>query len=122
MGDDYENDGGEKEPGGEVKNAAPSGPSSYLTLQKPIEFGTYEPEELAVYAEWHQLSRPAQYQLVKKGVDNRLGHLIQQWAEITNVLDFRTKPHLQDALNKIMEQRKKVLADKERLMVEFAEF
>ena len=39
-----------------------------------------------------------------------------------NVLDSRTKPHLQDALNKIMEQRKKVLADKERLMVEFAEF
>ena len=105
-----------------LKSSAPSQNSNFLTLQKAIEFGTYEPEELAVYAEWHQLSRPAQYQLVKKGVDNRLGHLIQQWAEITNVLDFRLKPHLQEALDKIMAQRKKVLEDKERLMVEFSEF
>lgn len=105
-----------------LKSSAPPASTNFLTLQKAIEFGTYEPEELSVYPEWHQLSRPAQYQLVKQAVDKRLGHLIQQWAEITNVLDFRLKPHLQDALNKIMEQRKKVLEDKERLMVEFSEF
>ncbi len=103
-----------------LKSSAPPTTSNFLTLQKAIEFGTYEPEELAVYAEWHQLSRPGQYQLVKQAVDNRLRHLIQQWAEITNVLDFSKKPHLKEALEKIMDQRKKVLEDKERLMIEFA--
>jgi hypothetical protein len=113
---------GEYEDSNETLNPSSPPPTggSFLTLQKAIEFGTYEPDELSIFPEWHQLTRPAQYQLVKQGVDNRLRQLIQQWAEINNVLDFRLKPHLQEALDKIMEQRKKVLEDKERLMVEFS--
>lgn len=103
-----------------LKNSSPPPiQGSFLTLQKAIEFGDYEPEHLATFPEWHSLSRSAQYQLVKQAIDNRLRQLIEQWAEINNVLDFRNKPHLQEALDKIMDQRRKVLDDKERLMIEF---
>jgi hypothetical protein len=112
---------GEYEDSNEIlTSSAPPPSNNLLTLQKAVDFGTYEPEELSVFAEWHKLPRPAQYQLIKKALDNRLYHLIQQYSELNNALDFRNKPHLQEAQAKVMEQRQKVLADKERLMIEYS--
>jgi hypothetical protein len=93
--------------------------SPYLTLQKAIELGEYEPHVLSKYPEWHLLSKHAQLQLIRKGLDNREFQLKMEWAEIANVLDFSKKPHLEEVLKRIDTQRKKLYADRERLYIEY---
>lgn len=43
-----------------------------------------------------------------------------QWAEITNMLDFRLKPYLRDALKNIEKQLERLQEDKEKLYVEYS--
>jgi hypothetical protein len=47
-------------------------------------------------------------------------HLLTQWAEINNVLDFRLKPELKSALKNIEEQMRDLENDRERLYLEYS--
>ena len=57
---------------------------------------------------------------IRKALDNRNRQLINQWAEITNVLDFRLKPYLNEALRNIEKQLQQLKNDKELLYVEYS--
>lgn len=94
--------------------------SSILSLQKSIDLGEYSPEYLSQFPEWQQLTKHSQFQLIKKALENRLSQLAIQWSDINNLLDFSKKPHLQQALRNIEEQRLKVLKDKENLYIEYS--
>src|SRR6185369_864015 len=109
----------EKETSGETIAQAPSQGGSFITLQKAIELGEYEPQVLAKFDEWHKLSRHAQFQLVRKGLDNREHQIVMEWAEVNNVLDFSKKPELQSVLRNLEAQRKQILRDRERLYIDF---
>ncbi len=102
------------------KSSKPVSSSSRMTLQKAVDLGEYNPEYLATFPEWHTYSRQIQWQMIKKALDIRERQLIQQWAEISNIIDFRLKPHLQEAMDNIWKQRAKVKEDKERLIVEYS--
>lgn len=66
---------------GEVpRGGSPVQDGSYLTLQKAVEFGEYNPEKLATYPEWHKLSRHAQFELIKRALNNRNRQLWVKWA------------------------------------------
>lgn len=91
-----------------------------MTFQKAIDFGEYDPEFLSQFPEWHTFSRHIQFEYVRKAIKNRHRQLITQWAEITNVLDFRLKPHLNDALRNIEKQLRELDKDKEKLFMEYS--
>ncbi len=105
---------------GESPKGGSPQPASYLTLQKAIDFGEYDPEKLANFAEWHQLSKHAQFELIKKALDNRRHHLLEQWAALNNMLDFSKKPHLKPAIKNIEKQLKEVENDREKLYVDYS--
>ena len=88
-------------------------------LREVIEMGEYDPEYLGTFAEWHTLSKPVQWSLIKKALDIRERQLVQQWAEINNILDFRLKPELKIALKNIEKQRHQVMKDRETLLMEY---
>lgn len=94
--------------------------SSALTLQDAVEMGEYDPSFLSTFAEWHTLSRHVQFQYIRRALDNRHRHLVTQWAEIFNMLDFSKKPELSYALKNIQEQIKKLDKDRERLYIEYS--
>lgn len=94
--------------------------ASDMTLQKAIEMGEYNPDYLATFPAWHELSRHMQFQYIREALDNRNRHLITQWAEINNMLDFRVKPHLAVALKNIEKQLKKLDRDREKLYLEYS--
>ncbi|HVF68961.1 MAG TPA: hypothetical protein VNA13_00165 [Xanthomonadales bacterium] len=100
-------------------NPLASAPST-ITLQKAVDLGEYNPEYLSTFPEWHTLSNVIQWQMIKQALDNRERRLVKQWAEINNVIDFSEKPHLQEALRNIEKQRRKLMGDKEKLMVEYS--
>ncbi len=107
-------DKGEKLTGGSPK----SSPS--MTLQQAVDLGEYNPEFLSTFPEWHTLSRHVQFQYIRKALDNRHKHLIVQYAEINNMLDFRLKPHLNEALKNLEKQIKILENDRERLYAEYS--
>lgn len=96
------------------------GISGVMTLSRAIEMGEYDPEFLANFPEWHILSRHVQFQMIKKGLENRNSQLVTQWAEISNFLDFSKKPHLQKSLDSIQKQWTDLRLDKERLFQEYS--
>lgn len=98
-----------------------AGPAQTKTFQlrEVVDMGEYDPEYLGTFAEWHSLSKPVQWTLIKKALDIRERQLVQQWAEINNVLDFRLKPELKVALKNIEKKRHEVMADRERLLMEY---
>ena len=89
--------------------------SSALTLQKAIDMGEYDPSYLSTFAEWHKISRHMQFEYIRKALDNRNYHLLKQWAEINNMIDFRLKPQMAEALKNIEKQMKKLDSDREKL-------
>ncbi len=91
-----------------------------LSLDQAIEFGEYHPEILTSFEEWEDLSRIMQFQLIRKALDNRYRHLVTQYAEVNNTLDFSKKPQLQGALKNIEEQLRQLQKDKEKLYVEYS--
>lgn len=91
-----------------------------MTLREAIDMGEYNPEFLATFPEWHTLGRHVQFQFIRQGLDNRRKHLIVQYAEINNILDFRLKPHLKEAMSNIEKQLKAMEIDREKLFVEYS--
>ena len=81
-------------------------PVSKMTLQRAIELGEYDPEFLSKF--------------IRNGLDNRERQLVVQWSEINNVLDFRLKPQMREALRNIERQLDKVHSDRERLYLEYS--
>ncbi|KKQ94132.1 MAG: hypothetical protein UT19_C0004G0093 [Candidatus Woesebacteria bacterium GW2011_GWB1_39_10b] len=112
--------GFEEEGSIEKPSQKPAGTGSSMTLAKAVELGEYDPEFLATFAEWHGLPRHIQFQYVRQALDNRHRHLITQWAEVNNMLDFSKKPHLSEALENIMAQIKKLEKDREKLYLEYS--
>ena len=94
--------------------------SSVMTLQRAVELGEYKPEFLETFAEWHSLSAHVQLQYIRQAIDNRKRHLLTQWAEINNVLDFRLKPELKSALKNIEEQMRDLESEREKLYLEYS--
>ncbi len=94
--------------------------SSKMTLQKAVELGEYDPEYLSTFPEWHTLSRHVQFQFIREGLDNRRKQLVVQWAEVNNVLDFRLKPELKEALVNIKKQLDRLEVDREKLYLEYS--
>lgn len=90
-----------------------------MTLQKAIDLGEYKPEFLSTFPEWQTISKHVQFQFIKQGLENRRHQLLQQYAEISNVLDFRLKPELKDTLNNIHRQLKSLDNDFERISMEY---
>ena len=98
-----------------------SGKTSQKTFQlrEVIDMGEYDPEYLANFAEWHTLSKTIQWSMIKKALDVREHQLVQQWAEINNVMDFRLKPELKTALKNIQDKIHQVSKDREKLIMEY---
>ena len=91
-----------------------------LTFSKAIELGEYEPNFLEQFPEFSELTRPSQYEYVKKAIENRIKHIWVHWSELANLPDMSIKPQIRKAMEKLEQQHKKVMADKERLYIEFA--
>ncbi len=104
-----------------ASSAKPTTQSPTMTLQKAVDMGEYDPEYLASFPEWHTFSRILKYGFIKQALDNRQRQLDQQYAAIVNVIDFSKKPHLTQALDGIKEQWKRLSADKEKLLEEYAQ-
>jgi hypothetical protein len=104
------------EKGGSSKPAK----SYKMTLQKAVDMGEYDPKFLATFPEWHTLSRHVQFQFIRTAIENRRRHLVVQYAEINNILNFSKKPHLTDALRNIEKQLKLIESDREELFVEYS--
>ena len=90
-----------------------------MTLEKAVEMGEYEPSYLSTFPEWHGLTKYLQLQYIRRAIENRRRQLMFQWAEINNVLDFRLKPNLKEALRNIEKHLKKLDEDEERLFLEY---
>lgn len=91
-----------------------------ITLQQAVDFGEYQPDYLANFAQWHTLSPHIQWQLVRKALDIRHTQLITQYAELNNVLHLSKKPHVQNAMRSVEKQLKQLMEDQERLYVEYS--
>ncbi len=91
-----------------------------MTLQKAIDMGEYNPDFLATFPEWHQLSRHIQWEMIRDGLQNRRRQLRIHWAEIANQPDFSKKPQLHKALKNIEKQLDELQTDEERLQIEYS--
>lgn len=91
-----------------------------MTLKQAIDMGEYKPEYLSTFPEWLTLSRHVQFEHIRKAIENRRHQLLQQYAEINNMLDFRLKPHLTEAMKNIEKQLREVEDDREKLFVEYS--
>jgi hypothetical protein len=94
--------------------------TSTMTLSQAIQMGEYNPEYLATFPEWHQLSQHTQLQYLRMAMENRRKQLLTQWAEVNNLLDFRLKPELHETLRNIEAQLKKLENDRERIYVTYS--
>lgn len=110
-----DNEGGET-----LKPSKSTSTASIMTLEKAIEFGEYDPDYLATFPEWHSLTKHIQWEFISKAINNRNSQLLQQYAAVTNVLDFSKKPHLKESLKNIEEQWKKLAEDKEKILMEYS--
>ena len=90
-----------------------------MTLQKAIDLGEYDPKYLSTFPEWNELSKHIRFQFIKTAIENRRHQLLLQYAEISNVLDFRLKPELKETLNNIHQQIKKLDTDFEKFSMEY---
>lgn len=108
------------EAGEKLQSSKPAPSSKSMTLKEAIEMGEYNPELLATFPEWHTFSRHVQFQYIREALDNRNKQLLMQWAEINNMIDFRLKPQLAEALKNIEKQMKKLETDRENLYFEYS--
>ena len=100
-------------------SASGTPPIKTFQLNDVVEMGEYDPEYLSTFAEWHSLSKPIQWTLIKKALDIRERQLVQQWAEVNNILDFRLKPELKTVLKNIEDKRHQLFEDREKLLSEY---
>lgn len=108
-------DSGEFIGGGSAKPVAPM-----MTLQKAVDMGEYDPDFLATFPEWLELSRHIQCEMVRQALRNRRRQLRVHWAELANQPDFSKKPHLRQAMKNIEIQLNGLQADEERLQIEYS--
>lgn len=106
----------EEEP---TTSGAPAKKVPMMTLEKAVEMGEYDPDNLMVFPEWHQLSKHLQWAYISKGIENRRKFLRVQWARIANAPDYSQKPHLQSTLRGIEKQTNDLQLDEERLSSEY---
>jgi len=99
-------------------SSSPAGPK--ITFRQAIAMGEYDPKYLATFAEWLELPRHTQFQYIREALENRRSHLMTQWAEISNFLNFSKKPELKEGLKNIEEQWKKLDDDREKLYLEYS--
>lgn len=69
----------------EVLSSSPQTTNSsptFLTLQKAVDFGEYDPDFLGQFPEWHTLTRHIQFELIKKALENRDRQIWQHYAEL----------------------------------------
>ena len=104
----------------QAKSSGKPTATARMTLQKAVEMGEYNPDYLATFPEWHELSRHIQFEYIRTAIENRRKHLITQYAQINNILDFRLKPHLRDAMKNVEKQLHEVEEDREKLFVEYS--
>lgn len=115
---------GDQEPQEETEQSIGGGTSmatTTITLQKAVDMGEYEPQQLANFPEWHTLSTNLQFQFIRQGLKKREQLLNVQWAEMFNISNFSSKPELAGAMKNIEYQRNKVMQDKERIYTEYSE-
>lgn len=94
--------------------------SQFLSLEKAIELGNYDPKFLSQFAEFRELSRYTKFQLIRQALRNREAQLRLHYAELNNQLDFRNKPNLREGLQNIEKQIQELNADEEQLLVEYS--
>jgi hypothetical protein len=102
------------------KTSSPAPAGGNMTLQKAVDFGEYDPKFLSNFPEWHTLSKHIRFQYIKQALDNRRKQLLTQWAELNNVLNFRTKPEIHQALKNVESQLNILENDREKLYVEYS--
>ncbi len=102
------------------KSSSSTKTASKMTLQKAVDMGEYNPDYLATFSEWHTLSSHIQFQYIRSAIENRRHHLLSQWAEVSNILDFSKKPELSEALKNIEKQLKLIESDREELFVKYS--
>ncbi len=105
--------------GENIKGSKPGKPSPTMTLQKAVDMGEYDPSYLSTFPEWLTLSKHIQFQFIRNGIENRRHLLLQQYAEISNVIDFRLKPELKQTLQNIHKQLKSLDEKFEKLSLEY---
>lgn len=90
-----------------------------MSLEKAIELGEYDPDNLIIYPEWHTLSKHLQWTYISKGIDNRRKLLRVHWARVANSPNYSQKPQLQQALRGIEKQLDELQMDEEKLSIEY---
>lgn len=109
------------EPSPEHDSSATPSPTSFqLNLQTAVSLGEYEPTYLAQFDEWPKLTAGMQFELVKKGIENKRRQLRIQYATTFNAPDFSKKPHLEEAIQNIFIRLKKLQSDEERLGLHYS--
>lgn len=93
---------------------------NYISLQKAISLGEYNPDVLEKFSEFKILERYTQFQLIRKALKNRESQLRLHWAEIANSPRFSEKPHLKAALRDVEKQIEDLNADEEKLLIQYA--
>lgn len=108
-----------EESGENIKSGGQPKTTQRMTLQKAVDMGEYDPKYLSTFPEWHELSKHIQFQFIKTAIENRRRQLVQQYAEVNNVLDFRLKPELKETLANIDRQLKVLDNHLEKLAMEY---
>jgi ABC-type phosphate transport system auxiliary subunit len=94
--------------------------AEFLTLEKAIELGEYQPAVLEQFAEFRKLSSYSRFQLIRKALKNRERQLRLHWADLSNQLDFSEKPYLKKALKNVKEQLDRLAEEEEKLLIEYS--
>jgi len=111
----------DKEPNPEhISSGKTTQTTNILNLQAAIKMGEYDPEYLASFPEWEDLTPNMQYEFVREGIENKRQHLRQQYARTWNSPGFSKKPHLEEAIKNIFNRLKKLQADEERLSLHYS--
>ncbi|OGD83024.1 hypothetical protein A2572_01020 [Candidatus Collierbacteria bacterium RIFOXYD1_FULL_40_9] len=88
---------------------------THITLQRAVDLGEYDPEYLASFSEWHDLTPHLQWRMVHQAIKNRRTSLNVNWAEIANQPNYSQKPHLKPIQESIERQLKQLQNDEESL-------
>lgn len=96
------------------------GKNKFMTLEKAIEMGEYEPKFLMQFDEFAKLPRYSQFQLIQKALNNRRRQLQLHWADLNNQLDFSKKPYLESALKNVQKKIDDLKQVEEDLLIEYS--
>ena len=86
-----------------------------MTLEKAVEMGEYNPDFLATFPQWADLTDYIRWHYIRQALHNRRAFLLRNWAETNNVLDLRLKPQMNEVLDRIDTQLDFLNQEEERL-------